>query len=166
MAQGAVHQPLLFSSGEANIQLLRVPFQPHISSRILQPHRTTRPDSRTSHLLRTICNSHFITTAFYHPYPGQFGSRDGLCLHETIFGWVLVGKQNKSTNSFFISCHASIDEILRTFWEVQTLPQKRLPTEEELQRKEYVKSIFQETTIVGDHLVELDAPDKDFHCLP
>ena len=79
---------------------------------------------------------------------------------------VLVGKQNESTNSFFISCHASIDEILRTFWEVQTLPQRRLPTEEELQRREYVKRIFQETTIVGNHLVEIDAPDKDFHRLP
>ena len=55
----------------------------------------------------------------------------GLFLRKTIFGWVLIGKQNESTNSF-ISCDASIDETLRKFWEVETLPQRKLPTEEEL----------------------------------
>ena len=75
---------------------------------------------------------------------------------------MLVGKRNESTNSFFISCHASIDETSRKFWEVETLPQRKLPTGEELQREK----IFQETTIVGNHLVEIDAPDRDFHRLP
>ena len=48
------------------------------------------------------------------------------------------------------------------FWEVETLPRRKLPTEVELR----CEKIFQETTIVGNHLVEIDATDKDFHHLP
>ena len=42
----------------------------------------------------------------------------GLFLRK-LFGRVLVGKQNASTNSF-ICCHASMDETLRKFREVET----------------------------------------------
>ena len=79
----------------------------------------------------------------------------GLFLRKTIFGWMLIGKQNESTNSF-ISCHASIDETLRKFWEVETLPQRKLPTEEEL----LCEKIFQETTRVVDNRFVVKLPFK------
>ena len=79
----------------------------------------------------------------------------GLFLRKTIFGWVLIGKQNESTNSF-ISCHAFIDETLRKFWEVETLPQRKLPTEEEL----LCEKIFQETTRVVDNRFVVKLPFK------
>ena len=68
---------------------------------------------------------------------------------------MLIGKQNESTN-FFISCHASIDETLRKFWEVETLPQRKLPTEEEL----LCEKIFQETTRVVDNRFVVKLPFK------
>ena len=79
----------------------------------------------------------------------------GLFLRKTIFGWVLLGKQNESTTSF-ISCHASIDEILRKFWEVKTLPQRKMPTEEEL----LCEKIYQETTRVVDNRFVVELPFK------
>ena len=62
--------------------------------------------------------------------------------------------ENRTNQQFF--CHASIDETLGKFWEVETLPQRKLPTEEEL----LCEKIFQETTRVVDNRFVVKLPFK------
>ena len=64
---------------------------------------------------------------------------------------VLVGKQNEPTKN-----------EPESFGKMRLYLKESCLTEEELR----CEKIFQETTIDGNHLVEIDSPDKDFHRLP
>ena len=41
---------------------------------------------------------------------------------KTTFGWIILGKQ-PGINDGFASCHFSLDETVRKFWEIESLPQ-------------------------------------------
>ena len=79
----------------------------------------------------------------------------GLFLSKTIFGWIILGKQPGKTDGLAL-CHFSLDETVRKFWEIESLPQSKLLSDEEVACEEH----FKETTTVVDIRFVVKLPFK------
>ena len=79
----------------------------------------------------------------------------GLFLRKTIYGWVVLGKQEGATENN-ATCHFSLVETLRKFWEIESLSKQTVLTEEEIK----CERLFQETTKVVTNRFVVKLPFK------